>query len=1122
MRCRTIRGLVVSTILLSSLIFAAVSNPTVIYVNASADGANTGTSWADAFTTLQPALDAAQAGTEIWVAAGTYKPSKLIQAPYDIQYKSFQLKNGVGIYGGFAGSETERIQRSNDPNLTILSGDINGDDNDMIGWTVQERFDNSFHVFYHPSELNLDATAVLDGFTIKDGNPRSTSKIDSHGGGGMFNGDGNSPTISNCIFKHNAAVFGAGMYNTELSSPVITHCIFMENTAGVKNAQVGGGYGGGLYTLSTNAIISDCTFVNNTAISQGGGIFCQGQVILARCTFQGNTAPTGGGLFLISSGTTKITDCVFLGNTAGRDGGGIYSEGGSPSLNHCSFLGNSAYRSGGGMYNKGGTPTISHCSFIQNITIDWAHDGGAGMFNDESCPTITDCVFEENNATHIENESQFRTDGGGINNYKNSNALIVRCSFNRNSAGRGGGVSNCGSSPVVRDCIFTENSARRCGSSGGGMSSFAYELIQYAGGEYIPSCPIVVHCTFERNYTWGETLGNNYYGGGGLFGGYKVIECIFNGNSSIWGGGLMYADIVSDCVFNQNRANCGGGMYGAGHVRHCLFNQNTASFAGGGICNNIPFVLLPTMQTQEITDSTFIDNKVSGSINAGYGGAIFSRANSITRNCRFLGNSVLGMQSAYGGGIYGYNAILSIENSLFAGNYVQGVNSYGGAICDYENAGASTIRNCTFLANSAIGTTNSFGGGICNYGSDDGITNCIVWGNSALQGAQFYTRAPGTSSVTYSDIEGGFAGQGNISLPPQVVRYPSAGDDGQWGTADDDYGDLHLLPDSPCVDVGSNAAVPAGEQTGLLGTPRVVDGDWDGMSVVDMGAYEYYLFGDLNLTADVTMEDMHLLAAHWMQTDCAGPDHCGQADINRTGTVDFDDFIILADQWLLSENITPPPPALPSPIAMWKMDATEGTVVADSIGGHEGQTVNIAGNPWQAGYHGYALKLDGINDYVQVTGFKGITGPASRTCSAWIKATANSKEQMILSWGYGANGQKWMFRMQADGKLAAGVWGGYISGSVSVADGQWHHVAAVLVDDGSPSVNEIKLYVDGLPQIATYSSTQPIDTLAGQDVQIGAFYNGSAQAGFFNGLLDEVRIYNLGLDGNQIYRLSME
>lgn len=1117
MRCRTIRGLVVSTILLSSLTFAAVNNPTVIYVNASADGANTGTSWADAFTTLQPALDAAQAGSEIWVAAGMYKPSKLIQATQEIQYKTFQLKHGVGIYGGFAGIETERDQRSRDPNLTILSGDINGDDTDVIGWMVPERFDNSYHVFYHPDGLNLDAAAILDGFTIKDGNPRVSYGTDYHCGGGMFNGDGNCPTINNCIFKHNAAVYGAGMYNAKLSSPTITRCIFMENAAGAKIVQNEGGYGGGLYTNSTNAIISDCAFVNNTAISQGAGILCQGQVILTRCTFQGNSSDKGGGLFLISSGAVTITYCVFHKNTAGRYGGGLYSEGGSPSLSHCSFLGNSAYYSGGGMYNKGGMPAILNCSFMQNITVHNLHEGGAGMFNDGCCATITGCIFEANNTTYPENEGAWNAPGGGITNYKNSNGLIVRCSFLRNSAGGGGGIYNSGSSPVVRDCTFTENSAGGRGGCGGGMATFHYNPIQYVGGESIPSYPIVIDCIFERNYT--EGIHSYAPGGGGMYGGYKAINCLFKQNISAgFGGGAAHCDNVIDCIFEHNEAaEGGGGIEAARNVSNCIFSNNKAAQGGA--------MTLTSYKEQgsiNITDSLFLKNTVAGEDQNIGGGAIYGYFSKATvRDCRFLGNTVHGANSAYGGGIYGYGSILSITNSLFVGNHVQGVIGYGGAICDYENVGTSTIRNCTFLANSATGTTNSFGGGICNYGSDDGITNCILWRNSALQGAQFYTMASGTSVVTYSDIEGGFAGQGNISLPPQVVRYPSAGDDGQWGTSDDDYGDLHLLPDSPCVDTGSNAAVPAGE-TGLLGTPRVVDGDWDGTPVVDMGAYEYYLFGDLNLTADVTMEDMHLLAAHWMQTDCAGPDHCGQADINRSGTVDFDDFIILADQWLQSENITPPPPALPSPIAMWKMDATEGTVVADSIGGHEGQTVNIAGNPWQAGYHGYALKLDGINDYVQVTGFKGITGTASRTCSAWIKATANSKDQVIVSWGNEVAGQKWIFRLQPDGRLGVVVWNGYIQSSVSVADGQWHHVAAVLADDGSPSVNEIKLYVDGLPQIATYSSTQPIDTLAGQDVQIGAFYNGSSQAGFFNGLLDDVRIYNLDLDANQIYRLSME
>ncbi|HML74683.1 MAG TPA: choice-of-anchor Q domain-containing protein [Anaerohalosphaeraceae bacterium] len=910
MRCRTIRGLVVSTILLSSLTFAAVNNPTVIYVNASADGANTGTSWADAFTTLQPALDAAQAGSEIWVAVGTYKPTKMVGGTDD-RFKTFQMKNGVGIYGGFAGIETERDQRKSDPNITILSGDSDDDDINVIEWTRTNRLDNCSHLFYHPSGMNLDATAILDGFTLRNG---GNSFDASNPGAGMYNGKGNNVTVTNCIFKYNISQYGGGMYN-EGSRPLVSQCVFLDNLAE---------YGGGIY------------------------------------------------------------------------------------------------------------------------------------------------------------------------NYLYGDGLFVQCSFIRNSAEIGGGICNHGSSPVVRNCTFTENSAQGTGTCGGGMASIPY--LFSSSIDYISSLTIVIGCVFERNYSSGEGWRSMLIpGGGGLYGGYKTINCVFYQNISSRGGGVLGGGTLMGCVFRENQASlCGGGAVNSRDIRNCSFIENAAGCQGGAICTSV---------------------------------------NSIIRDCWFLSNSVYGVQSAFGGGIYGYGSKLSIINSHFVGNRVEGVNSYGGAICDYENVGASTFRNCTFLANSATGTTNSFGGGIYNYASDDVITNCILWGNSASQGAPIFTKYTqvsstgayrGTSSVTYSDIEGGFEGDGNISLPPQVVRYPSAGDDGQWGTADDDYGDLHLLPDSPCVDAGSNAAVPAEEQTGLMGTPRLADGDWDGTPVVDMGAYEYYLFGDLNLTADVTMEDMHLLAAHWMQTDCAGPDHCGQADINRSGTVDFDDFIILADHWLLSENITPPPPALPSPIAVWKMDATEGTVVADSIGGYEGKTVNIAGNPWQAGYHGYALRLDGINDYVQVTGFEGITGPASRTCSAWIKATANSKEQTIISWGNGANGQKWMFRMQSDGKLAVGVWGGYIYGNVSVADGQWHHVAAVLAADSSPSVNEIKLYVDGLPQIATYSSTQPIDTLAGQNVQIGSVYNGTSQASFFNGLLDDVRIYNLSLDANQIYRLSME
>src|SRR5262245_14746317 len=72
------------------------SVPSTLYVNGSADGADTGTNWADAFTSLQSALAASHPGDQIWVARGTYKPT--ITADRKV---SFALRDGVSVYGGF-------------------------------------------------------------------------------------------------------------------------------------------------------------------------------------------------------------------------------------------------------------------------------------------------------------------------------------------------------------------------------------------------------------------------------------------------------------------------------------------------------------------------------------------------------------------------------------------------------------------------------------------------------------------------------------------------------------------------------------------------------------------------------------------------------------------------------------------------------------------------------------------------------------------------------------------------------------------------------------------------------------------------------------------------------------
>ena len=129
----------------------------IIYVKSDATGLNNGTSWSNAYILLQSALDNAIIDDQIWVAAGTYYPTKKVGGT-DERNRAFKMKNNVSIYGGFAGNETMLSNRYWQKNETILSGDI-GINGDIT--------DNAYHVFYHNGS-NLNSTALLDGFKIID------------------------------------------------------------------------------------------------------------------------------------------------------------------------------------------------------------------------------------------------------------------------------------------------------------------------------------------------------------------------------------------------------------------------------------------------------------------------------------------------------------------------------------------------------------------------------------------------------------------------------------------------------------------------------------------------------------------------------------------------------------------------------------------------------------------------------------------------------------------------------------------------------------------------------------------------------------------------------------------
>ncbi|MCC7466842.1 MAG: hypothetical protein IT261_11255 [Saprospiraceae bacterium] len=119
-------------ILLFSCCSALLSAQQIWYVNQAAAGANNGVSWSDAFTSLQAALSVAQYGDQVWVAKGTYLPTQ-----DNNREVSFNLPQGVKLYGGFAGTETALNQRNVQVNATILSGEIG----DPAVWT-----DNVYHV----------------------------------------------------------------------------------------------------------------------------------------------------------------------------------------------------------------------------------------------------------------------------------------------------------------------------------------------------------------------------------------------------------------------------------------------------------------------------------------------------------------------------------------------------------------------------------------------------------------------------------------------------------------------------------------------------------------------------------------------------------------------------------------------------------------------------------------------------------------------------------------------------------------------------------------------------------------------------------------------------------------
>ena len=216
----------------------------------------------------------------------------------------------------------------------------------------------------------------------------------------------------------------------------------------------------------------------------------------------------------------------------------------------------------------------------------------------------------------------------------------------------------------------------------------------------------------------------------------------------------------------------------------------------------------------------------------------------------------------------------------------------------------------------------------------------------------------------------------------------------------------------------------------------------------------------------------------------------------------------------------------PAPVAYWQFNDPGDTTAEDASGnGHDGTLTNMdLSSSWTLGKQCTGLAFDGVDDYVEIAGFKGITGGQSRTCTAWIKTDTTGA---IMSWGNTAptGGDYWYLLVNYaasgnPGALHVSVMGGNVIGTTDLRDGQWHHIAVVLESDGTPDASELLLYVDGRPEAFSYVGPHRINTMADTDVYIGSRLGGTSN--LFTGTIDEIRIYHRALSFDKIYKMYTE